>query len=244
MRTLSCAWIVVGIVAAVGCQRDPGEAGGSGPRAELGTERHDCRPGPAEQACDPGLVCLSQLCVRPPPADCTVVADVFASFDLGNYAEPDERTPVVAKYRTACEKALVSKEQGECVTNAHGREAAIACVPRMFPERATPPVGTTGSADCDAVATKIKNLINAQQATLQNDPRTAKYMAAVIDTMRVACVEDQWPDALKRCMLATSNDNLMNQACTEQMSPELQSKLQARVTTVMQQMTQQLTQTP
>ncbi len=71
----------------------------------------------------------------PPPTntgDCLLVGEIFAALELGNYAEPENRDPVVAKYKTACERAGVTKEQGECVV-AHktDKASAAACVPKM-----------------------------------------------------------------------------------------------------------------
>src|SRR4051812_45288828 len=88
-----------------GCQHNR-DVGDDRTQVALGKERADCR---ADKTCDPGLLCLSNLCVRPPPADCQVVADQLASLDLGNYAEPEERAPVVAKYKGQCETLYVSK---------------------------------------------------------------------------------------------------------------------------------------
>ena len=102
---------------AMGCSKEAGSD-----RPTLGKERADCR---LDKTCDPGLMCLSNLCVRPPPADCTAVGEGLASHDLGNYAEPEDRAPVVDKYKRACHKAMVSKEQGECIAATTEKFAAI-----------------------------------------------------------------------------------------------------------------------
>ncbi|HSD90206.1 MAG TPA: hypothetical protein VLB44_21895, partial [Kofleriaceae bacterium] len=42
-----------------------------------------------------------------PPGDCAAVAETLASIELGNYADPAVRTPVVAKKRELCTSAHV-----------------------------------------------------------------------------------------------------------------------------------------
>src|SRR5262249_43248841 len=121
---------------------------GSGP---LGKERSDCR---ADATCDPGLVCLSNLCVRPPPAACTAVAELLTSFDLGNYAEPEDRAPVVAKYKARCTAAYVTKEQGQCIDKARDRWAVAECAPALFPELASSDTG-----NCGQLADKVKAML-------------------------------------------------------------------------------------
>src|SRR5687768_2048177 len=108
--------------------------GGSDGAAAAGTERGGCRP---DRACDPGLQCMSNLCVRPPGADCKAVGEAVTSLDLGNYAEPEDRAPVVAKYQAACEGARISKAEGTCLEGARDKWVASQCAPRMFPELAS-----------------------------------------------------------------------------------------------------------
>lgn len=194
-------------------------------RAARGTERGDCRPAAEKGAvgtCDPGLLCLSNLCVRPPPADCAAVGERLASFDLGNYAEPDARAPVVAKYKAACEKAYVTKEQGDCIEKADSSWAAKDCASAMFPE-----LESTNTGLCDQVMVKIKALIDKQIAG-NSDPSTAKLIGAMTDVMRQSCEQDGWPDALKQC-LAAANDDAGMTACNAQMPPSVQQKISERM---------------
>ncbi|HVK83980.1 MAG TPA: hypothetical protein VM513_07725 [Kofleriaceae bacterium] len=196
------------------------------PRAARGTERGDCRPAAEKGAvgtCDPGLLCLSNLCVRPPPADCSAVGERLASFDLGNYAEPDARVPVVAKYKAACEKAFVSKEQGDCIAKADSNWAAKDCAPAMFPE-----LKSTDTSLCGQVMVKIKALIDKQMGTTSADPSTAKLIAAMTDVMRQSCEQDGWPDALKQCLASANDDDAMT-ACNSQMPPSVQQKISERM---------------
>lgn len=205
------------------------QSGGSS-RGAMGAERGDCRG--AEPKCDNGLLCLSNLCVRPPPADCTMVAETIASFELGNYAEPEERAPVVAKYKASCEKAYVSKEAGECIDKARDKWTASQCAPRMFPELAA------SKGDCKAVVARIENAVRTQMGG--TDPQTQSWFATTMRVMQQSCEEDAWPDTLKKCILSTQDVPGVDamQTCNQQMPPALQTKLQERMQTAMRQQQQ------
>jgi hypothetical protein len=48
--------------------------------------------------------------------------------------------------------------------------------------------------------------------------------------MERACVEDQWPDSIRKCIVETSAGNMAAvQTCNGGMSKELQDKLAARM---------------
>ena len=205
-----------------GCQHDGTARGGT-----VGHERDDCRP---DKTCEPGLVCLSNLCVRPPPADCQAVADQLASIDLGNYAEPETRAPVISRYKAACETALVSKEEGQCLDKARDKWSASQCVPRMFPELASSSTG-----DCAALVEKTKAMI-AKQAAYTSDPKMKTWFDRTMAVMQEACEQDHWPDQLKKCMLASDGTTALQQNCAQAMPPALQEKLQARMTRAMQEL--------
>src|SRR5437660_1521683 len=81
------------------------------------------------------------------------VADGLASLELGNYAEPEERAPVVAQKRAACEAAHVTKDEATCLDAARDTYSAARCVPRMFPALAT-----GGGGDCGAITAKVRAL--------------------------------------------------------------------------------------
>jgi hypothetical protein len=217
------------LVVAAGCQHN-GEASPESGRGSVGNERGDCRP---DKTCEPGLWCLSNLCVRPPPADCKLTADILASIDLGNYAEPEAREPVVAKYKAECERLMISKDEGKCLEKAGDRWSAAQCAPRLFPQLA----GNGGAGDCDKIAQKIKATIE-KQANYVNNPQMKKWFETTIDVVKQSCVEDKWPDDLKKCVLAVdaSQNPMAMQGCTKQTPPDLQQKLQARMTKAMQDM--------
>jgi hypothetical protein len=217
------AWVA--LVLLVGCARE-------GSRGTPGTERADCRAG--SNSCDTGMLCLSNVCVRPPAAACKDVAEGLASLDLGNYAEAEERAPVVAKYQTACEKARVSKEEGECLDKATDKWTAGQCVPRMFPEMAS-----SNNGDCKKVVARIESALKGQVQGLEN-PQMKQWYETTLKVMEQSCVEDSWPDGLKKCILTTEaapGQDTMQQ-CNQQMPPALQTKFQQRLTSAMQQLQQ------
>lgn len=210
----------------VGCAK------GGGSRGAAGMERGDCRT--TEPKCETGLLCLSNLCVRPPPADCTGVAETLASLDLGNYAEPEERAPVVAKYKAACDKAYISKEEGECIDKATDKWSAGQCAPRMFPEQAS-----ANKGDCKPVVARLGNALQGQLQNT-NDPSMKHWLDTTLSVMQQSCEEDAWPDALKKCILSTQDVPGVDamQTCNQQMPPALQTKLQERLQTAMREQMQ------
>lgn len=197
------------------CTRDP---------AVLGRERSDCRP---DKSCDTGLICLSNLCVRPPPADCQAVAEQLTSFELGNYAEPEDRAPVVARFQGACEAAMVTKEEGQCLDKARDKWTASQCAPRLFPELASSSTG-----DCGAIVDRVRAAIT-KQAAYVSDPKMKGWFERTMAIMQESCTQDHWPDSVKKCMLS-SDPATLTTACNQQMPPALQQRLQERLTQAMQ----------
>jgi hypothetical protein len=123
--------------------------------------------------------------VRSAAADCTVVSETLASLDLGNYAEPEERAPVVAKYKASCEKTYVSKEEGECLDKARDKWTAGQCAPRMFPEM------TAKGTDCKQVTAKIESAMKQTQG--MDNPQMAQFLETTVRVVGQSCVEDAWP---------------------------------------------------
>ena len=156
-------------------------------RGAAGAERGDCRP---DGTCDLGLLCLSKLCVRPPGADCKAVAGTLASLELGNYAAEEELAPIAAKQRAACERALVSKEEGACLEAARDLWSAEACAPRMFPAAAPADL-----AACAKIAGRLE--VKGDLA-----PPQRAWMDAAVRALVESCREDRWPRALVQCALA------------------------------------------
>jgi hypothetical protein len=230
------AWTVVVMLLATACQKDAPASAPGPARPALGKERGDCKP---EKVCDPGLLCLSNLCVRPPPADCQQVADILASFELGNYAEVEVREPVVARYKASCEKVYVSKEQGECFAKATDKAAAELCAPAMFATQKVEVEAGSGSdvkigggGDCTTIAEKIRGQMGKQMGNA--DPQTQQMFAKVITIVRESCEQDGWPPAFKSCVIsAGDNTDAMNK-CSKDMPPALQQKMTERMAKAMQ----------
>jgi hypothetical protein len=240
---LASVWVVaVGAVVWLGCSKDPGQ---SAQRAAYGKERGDCiaprtEPGqPKDElaigTCDPGLLCLSNVCVRPPPADCTAIGELLTSFDLGNYAEPEERAPIVEKYKRACQKAYVSKEQGECIAATTDKFAAIKCAPLMFPE--LKPAAGKATGDCDQVMAKLEGFLRTSMDTQQN-PQLQSMLTSILVALRDSCDQDGWPAEFKKCILESGDNADAMSACNGQMPPEIQQKVTKRMSDAMQQQPQ------
>ena len=174
--------------------------------------------------CDDGLLCLSNVCVRPPPADCQQVSEQLASIELGNYAPVETRRPVVAKYAAECEKARVSKEEGECLRKARSKWAAGRCVPRMFPEQASK------AGDCQGVSDKIMEMLALDMANAP--PEMQGMMSKIAQAMSESCAEDGWPDSFKNCILQSSGKGAMNE-CDKEMPKELRQRLEQRMSDIM-----------
>ena len=225
--------IVLAVVSvwAIGCSK---EAPAERERPALGKERADCRP---DKSCDPGLMCLSNLCVRPPPADCGLVAEGLASMDLGNYAEPEERAPVVAAYKASCEKAHVTKEQGACFEKATDKTAAMMCAPFMFAATKVPGAGpAVGGGDCPKVIARIRQTMQSQLNQV-TDPQTLQMMNKAMTVMQESCELDGWPEALKTCIMSAGDGTDAMSQCNQQMPPDIQQKMTDRMMKMMQQTT-------
>ena len=216
----------VGVVALLAsalaaCKGDKTPAGEA--RPPIGTERGDCRP---NKACDKGLLCLSNLCVRPPAADCKALGEHLASMDLGNYAEPEARAPVVAKYQAACEKAFVTKEQGECIDKATDKWTASQCAPDMFPE-----LKVEGTGDCVTIANTIR--AQMQKGMTGADPQTQQLFDKMVRVVRESCEQDGWPPAFKSCVIAAGQNADAMGKCNNLMPKDMQQKMTERMTKMM-----------
>jgi hypothetical protein len=97
---------------------------GSGKRAPDGQERGDCY---GNGTCNEGLLCLSNVCVRPPPADCAKVAKALDYLTLGNYAPADERAAFDERVARECQAAMLTKEEGDCILAAKSRQQLAGC---------------------------------------------------------------------------------------------------------------------
>jgi hypothetical protein len=212
--------VVLGLGLGIGaCSRNQAD------RPAVGLERGDCRP---DRSCEAGLVCLSDLCVRPAAGDCGEVAEQLASIDLGNYAEPGTRAPAVARYRAACDAARISRDEQLCLTKARDRWRAAQCAPRLFPEPPAP------SGECAAIVARIRDAM-VVQAAYTGDATMRTWFDRTLVVLRESCEQDGWPAAVVQCALtADGSGGGLGSACTRQMPPALQQRLQERMTRAMQ----------
>ena len=65
------------------------------------------------------------------PANCDEIAEQLASYELGNYAEPEDRAPVVDKHRALCKREAVRHDEAACLDKARSKLAAARYVPAL-----------------------------------------------------------------------------------------------------------------
>jgi hypothetical protein len=209
--------IVVAALAASSCSRAPA----------AGSERGPCRAG---KACDPGLTCLSDVCVRPPPADCGAVAEALAAITVGNYAPRDERAKAVGDLRATCEKARLSADEGKCIIAAKGRFALSKCPRPLLPGLADLAKDPSG---CHAVAAHMEEIGKAQMDGMP--PAMRAVLPRLIEVVESSCTDEAWSDEVKGCLLEASPQVKTSvDGCMKKMSSVQRRKFQDRVMAVVQ----------
>ena len=176
---MSERWIIALLMCAAGaaaCKQSASNA----PSAPLGQERGDCRPG---GGCDPGLQCRSNLCVRPPPADCAEVALQVSYQMLDNYTPREQRDAFLAETRKQCEAMYLSKDDGDCLVRARSRAEMGQC-PR-----------TIGLGDCG----KIK----AHLEQIRGGSGVDAYLVTDADRVISRCKSEVPTLAFEQCVLAS-----------------------------------------
>ena len=167
---------VLVLAALAACKREPAAPPAG---AAAGTERGDCRP---DGACDPGLVCLSNLCVRPPPADCAKVSEALGFIFLDNYTPREERTAFHAEITRQCAAANLSREDGECLAAAKSRTELRNC-PRPI-----------GLGDCKK--------ISAHADAVRARDGVDAYLVTGADRLIERCRNEVPSLGFERCVLA------------------------------------------
>lgn len=148
-------------------------------------------------------------------ASCTTIGEVMASLEVGNYADPDERAPVVAKHTATCESLKLDQATRACVAE-QGDKASIAyCSPELVPDIK---LEIVAAADCTAV-------IKAASDRLAGRPAfdwEKKWWSPRADFYLASCKKDRWTKQLADCVK-------MGQAqyCSYQTARPLQVKLEA-----------------
>jgi hypothetical protein len=156
-----------------------------------------------------------------PDSACARTAERFTGFEMGSAST--NRVPTVHRYVTACNAAKLTPAEHNCIANAHDTWTAIACVPRMFPDR-----GPAALGDC-------KQVIGRTRAAVAGKMQGAGSAGtAMIDKMmtimETSCVEDGWPESVRSCVLQTqAGDMDALQKCNQTLPPDMLEKLQKRI---------------
>jgi hypothetical protein len=171
MRALALALLLLSVAA---CKKH--EAGAGGGSAADGAERGRCY---GNGTCNTGLVCLSDLCVRPPGADCAKVAEKMSYLLLGNYASPEDRATFLSTTKAECDSAMLTKEEGECLLSAPHRNALGRC-PKVV-----------GVGDCTKIVAHIGTIGGQDQ-----------YQVTAVDHVIARCKNETPAKSFEVCALA------------------------------------------
>jgi hypothetical protein len=163
------------VVLLVACKKDGAPSSGG----TEGSERGACY---GNGTCNDGLTCLSNLCVRPPGADCGKIADKLGGLLLGNYAPRDERDQFLASTRAECEAAKLTKEEGDCLLAVPHRNAMGRCA------------RVVGVGDC----TKIV----AQLEALRPTGGTDQFLVTTADKLMSRCKNETPSKGFETCVMA------------------------------------------
>ena len=177
MPRSSCAAVIaVALAALAGCK---GSSSTPAPSAPPGTERGACRP---DRTCDRGLVCLSDLCVRPAGADCAKVGEALAFVLLDNYAPREERDGLRADVARQCQDLGLTADEGACLQRAQSRADLRAC-PRQV-----------GLGDCKRITAHLEGL--------RTGSGVDAYLVTGADRIVSRCRSESPTLAFERCALA------------------------------------------
>ena len=166
-----------------------------------------------------------------PAVDCSEVGERLTTFEIGTTATPEQRAPIVAKHKAACQTASVTAADVACLRNATDTWTARACFPRMFPKSAS---GATGNAACATVTTRMREAIMADVGS--NGSAAAAQLAKILPVIETACSEDAWPGNIVKCIGdGKPGDMTAFQSCMNQLPQEHQGKLSQRLSAAMQQ---------
>src|SRR5512134_2617819 len=121
-RGMAVRRVVLATLLAVLCSCDSSgaKAGGGGE----GTERGACY---GNGSCNPGLLCLSNRCVRPPGADCDAVGEHLTSLELGNYAPKEQCNGRVLALAAVCRAQHMTKDEGACLLEKTSKDTLGYC---------------------------------------------------------------------------------------------------------------------
>lgn len=160
---------------------------------------------------------------RPPEPTCTLVGETLASFELGNYADPEERAPKVAAETQRCTAMRLTRDDRQCIVDSYDRTSVAYCVPALFPNE--PVARALEPAECNAIAKQMTQNLDAQLRSRQvPDQRVwERQLLAAID----ACRGDRWNEAMGQC--AISYVPLNTQVCAYIQPHAMYKRLEARL---------------
>lgn len=190
-------------VALAGCS----SAASTTPRATVGAP-----PPPVEPMCS-GVECEAKLETeprfeppnpeewRPPDAEvtppeqatCAMVGEVVASIEVGNYADPEERAPVVAKHAAICDALKLDQATRTCIAEQGDKMSIAYCSPEMVPDTK---IEIVAAADCTAA-------IDAANARLASRPAydwEKKWWSPRAAAFLASCKKDRWTKQLGDCV--------------------------------------------
>jgi hypothetical protein len=149
-------------------------------------------------------------------ADCKVVGEVLASTEVGNYAEPEERAPVVAKHTATCESLKLDQATRTCIAEQGDKMSIAYCAPEIVPDTKLEIVAAT---ECDAI---VKSA-NDRLATRAAYDWEKKWWTPRANAFLASCKKDRWTKQIGDCV-----KNGQAQYCAQyQAVRPLQTKLDA-----------------
>jgi hypothetical protein len=177
------------------------------------------------------ILAIGAACQRnppPPAANCAGVADILTSFEVGSAASLEQRAPVVAKHKAACESIKVTADEAKCLRLATDTWAAKACLPRMFPAQPA-----AANSECDTVTARMRAAVMSEVGS--NGAAASAQLDKLLPVIKVSCEQDAWPKPVVKCVVdAKQGDMIAFQTCVNQLPKETQDKMQQRLVAVMQ----------
>lgn len=190
LTLIRIATVGAALVLAAACDKNDGTPAPKG--AKDGTETGKCY---GNGTCNPGLICSgSNICVKPPPADCSKVALQMSYVTLGNYAEPAERKKYVAAQTARCQKLGISKDEGDCIARARHPAALNKCRKDLVE------VGR-----CD-------KMVEHMLAVAKKDKKAGyeRFLVNIKDKLMRKCERKQPTKEMERCVLAAQTVDALN----------------------------------
>jgi hypothetical protein len=132
-----------------------------------------------------------------PEPTCRLVAESLVSFEIGNYAEPEEREPRIAKEEKRCNAAKLSREDRQCMVDSYDRPSFAYCSPAMFPDDAQNAVkADTCNGIEQQIRKNIQTYVQQTNANLQSQQLWDRQLRAAVES----CKNDRWNSQMAQCV--------------------------------------------